>query len=227
MRPRLKQTRIDLQPGLEVLLGEDRVAGGDAPNERQPDLLTDGVFQLDPPRGPGNERDDALAGQGPQVLFGGVRRTKAQLMRNFGPGRRHSGLGNEPLDQAKDLGLAGSKVGHGRLMPVRIYSYCDYIQTSAGGKRHVVPVRAGILSTIGMRSQNAHSMSPLRRANLTALPLYGSLPSSHLCFIRIADWSKARSRVARSMRLRIRNERPRVVVGAILICCVETLLRPA
>src|SRR5205085_7463000 len=45
MRPRLKQSGIDLQPRLEVLFGEDGLAGGHPADERQPDLLPDGVLE--------------------------------------------------------------------------------------------------------------------------------------------------------------------------------------
>ena len=35
---------------------------------------------------------------------------RPELLGNFGPRRRHSGLDDEPLDQAQDLCLAGGKV---------------------------------------------------------------------------------------------------------------------
>jgi len=76
MRSWLKQSRIDLQPRLEVLFGENGLAGGHPADERQPDLLAHGVLELDPPRGARHERDDALASQGPQMLLGGVAERK-------------------------------------------------------------------------------------------------------------------------------------------------------
>src|SRR5882672_2497227 len=49
---RLKQRRIDLQPGLEVLLGEDGPAGSHPADERQAHLLAHGVLELDATGGP-------------------------------------------------------------------------------------------------------------------------------------------------------------------------------
>ncbi len=72
------------------------------------------------------------------MLLGGVGGTEAQLVRDFGARRRHTGIGDEALNEAQDLCLARGKIGHFRL-PVYIYSYCNYIQISARGKRVSVP----------------------------------------------------------------------------------------
>jgi hypothetical protein len=126
--------RIDLQPCLEILLRKDRLTGCYPANEGQSHLLADGVLQLNASGSARNERDDALAGQCPQMLLGGVGRTEPQLKGDLGPRRRHPGLGNEALDQAQDLSLARGEVGHINL-PVYIYSYCDFIQIEGFGKR--------------------------------------------------------------------------------------------
>src|SRR6185437_10636413 len=86
MRSRLKETRVDLQASLEVLLGKDRLAGGDTTDERQAYLLADGVFQLDAARGARHERDDALAGERAQVILGGIGRPEAELAGDLRPG---------------------------------------------------------------------------------------------------------------------------------------------
>ncbi len=67
VRPRLKQRGIDLQPGLKILLGEDRPTGGDPTDERQAHLLADGIFELDTPGCARYQGDDAFAGKGPQM----------------------------------------------------------------------------------------------------------------------------------------------------------------
>src|SRR3981081_288256 len=133
MRPWLKQSRIDLQPRLEVLFGENGLAGGHSADERQPDLLPDGVLELDPPRGAGYERDDALTGQGPQMLLGGVGGAETQLVRDFGARRRHAGIGDEALDEAQDLCLARGEIGH--FACLFIYTATVIISRSASAAR--------------------------------------------------------------------------------------------
>ena len=61
MRLGLEQLRIDLIARLDVLLGEDRAARGDAADQRQAQLFAQDVLQLDAARGAGNQIDDALA----------------------------------------------------------------------------------------------------------------------------------------------------------------------
>src|SRR5260370_35854393 len=142
MRLWLKQSRIDLQPRLEVLFGENGLAGGHPTDERQPDLLPDGVLELDPPRGAGHERDDALAGQGPQMLLGGVGGAEAQLVRDFGARRRHTSIGDEALDEAQDLRLARGEIGH--FACLFIYTATVIISRSASAARGgSVPAPAG------------------------------------------------------------------------------------
>ena len=46
---------------LDVLLGQDRVAGGDATDQRQTDLVTQRVLELNTTGGARNELDDPLA----------------------------------------------------------------------------------------------------------------------------------------------------------------------
>jgi hypothetical protein len=70
--PRLEERGIDVVARLDVLLGEDRPAGGDAADERQAHLLAQRVAQLDAARGAGAQFEHALALQGAQVLLGGV-----------------------------------------------------------------------------------------------------------------------------------------------------------
>src|SRR3981081_2649818 len=133
MRPWLKQSRIDLQPRLEVLFGENGLASGHPADERQPELLPDGVLELDPPRGARHERDDALAGQGPQMLLGGVGGAETQLVRDFGARRRHAGIGDEALDEAQDLCLARGEIGH--FACLFIYTATVIISRSASAAR--------------------------------------------------------------------------------------------
>src|SRR6185437_9578605 len=98
MRPGLKESGVDLQAGFEVLFREDRLAGGDTPDERQAHLLPDGVFQLDTAGGAGHERDDTLAGERTQVVLGGIGGSEAELAGDLRPGGRHAGFGDEALD---------------------------------------------------------------------------------------------------------------------------------
>src|SRR5437773_5320948 len=137
VRPWLKQSRIDLQPRFEVLFGENGLAGGHPAYERQPDLLPHCVLELDPPRSAGHERDDALAGQGPQMLLGCVGGAEAQLVRDFGARRRHTGIGDEALDQTQDLCLARGKVGH--FACLFIYTATVIISRSASTARGLAP----------------------------------------------------------------------------------------
>ncbi len=113
VRPRLEELRVDLVVRLDVFLGEDGPAGGDAADQRQAHLLAQRVAQLDAARGAGTQLEHALALQGAQVLLGGIGRLEAERLGDLGPRRRHAVLGERLLDEAQDLALARSEVVHG------------------------------------------------------------------------------------------------------------------
>src|ERR1700722_890747 len=115
-----------------MLFSQDRTAGSDAPDERQPQLLTQNVFQLNAARGAGNEVDNALALQGAQVLLGGIRRFETERARDFRARGRHSAFHNGVLNEPKDLSLTGGKVRHAS--PVYVASDWYYIQSPETGK---------------------------------------------------------------------------------------------
>jgi hypothetical protein len=73
MRLRLKQQRVDLITGLDMLFGQDRTTRGDPPDQRQAELFPQNVLQLDAARSPRNQIDDAFALQGAQMLFRRIR----------------------------------------------------------------------------------------------------------------------------------------------------------
>ena len=110
MRLRMENGGIDLQVILDVFLGEDGTARGDAADERQAHLLAQGILELDAARGTGQQRDDALARQRAQVLLGGVGGTEAELIGDFLAGGRHAGFLDRALDEPQNLGLPGREV---------------------------------------------------------------------------------------------------------------------
>jgi len=54
MRARLKQSRVDLEAPLDMLLGQHGLSRRHPADERQPHLLAHGVFQLNAARGTGH-----------------------------------------------------------------------------------------------------------------------------------------------------------------------------
>src|SRR5690606_3509784 len=79
----------DIAVILDILFGEDGVAGGDAADDG--DAL---VFlgDTDAARGAGDHLDRALAGQRLQMLFGGVGRFEAEFAGDIGAGRGIAGF---------------------------------------------------------------------------------------------------------------------------------------
>src|SRR4051812_16509162 len=57
----LEDAGVDVEPGFDILLGEDGTARGNATDERQTQLLAHGVHELDATRGARHERDDTFA----------------------------------------------------------------------------------------------------------------------------------------------------------------------
>src|SRR5271168_1645078 len=115
-----------------MFLGQDRTAGGHAADERQTQLFTQNVFQLNAARSNGDQIDHAFALQGAQVLIGGIRRLETERARYFRAGRRHAAFGNSVLNQPEDLSLAGRKIRHAS--PVYVDSDWHYIQSFSAGK---------------------------------------------------------------------------------------------
>jgi hypothetical protein len=133
MRARAEQRRVYLETAFDVLLGEDRAAGGHAADQRQAELLAQRILQHDAAGTARDQRDHAFALQGAQVLFRGVGGAEAERLRNFRARRRQAVGGDRVLDELEDLALAGREiVRHGS--PVWIASACDYIQARASGK---------------------------------------------------------------------------------------------
>ena len=104
--PRRKQPRIDLVATFHVLGGEDGAAGGHPPDEWQAERL----HQPDAPRPAFFERNDALGGEGAQMGFGGIGRTKTESCADFGPGGRTAFMLNGIADELQDFLLAGSEL---------------------------------------------------------------------------------------------------------------------
>ena len=90
----LEDAGIDVEPGFDILFGENGTACGNTTDERQTHLLAHGVHELDAARSAGHERDDALARQGAQMFFGGVRGFETELVGDFRPRGRHAGFVN-------------------------------------------------------------------------------------------------------------------------------------
>src|SRR3954452_16155848 len=68
------------------------------------------ALEADAARSAADELDDALAGQGLQMLLGGVGRLEAQLIGDFGTRRRCPSARDGAPDQVQDLLLAGGKL---------------------------------------------------------------------------------------------------------------------
>ena len=110
MRPRREDVRIDVEAGLDVLLGEDRATRSDAADQRQADLLADGVLQFDASRGARHERNHPFTGERTQMLLGGIGGLEPELLRYLCPRWRHAGFCNSSLDESENFGLAGGEV---------------------------------------------------------------------------------------------------------------------
>jgi hypothetical protein len=91
---RVEQGGVERVAALHVLDGEDRRAGGDAADQRQPELLD----QPDAARRARLEVDDALPGERLEVVFRRVRRGEAEGGGDFHPRRRRA----EHLDGVPD-----------------------------------------------------------------------------------------------------------------------------
>src|SRR5271154_5354021 len=138
-----------------MFLGQDRTAGGHAADERQTQLFTQNVFQLNAARSAGDQIDHAFALQGAQVLLGGMRRLEAERARYFRTRRRHAAFGNSALNEPEDLSLAGGKVRHAS--PVYVDSDCHYIQSSSAGKSAYLHQRYGVSGTGALTSGPTHA----------------------------------------------------------------------
>jgi len=133
--------RIDLQPRLEVLFGENGLPAATRPMSGSPICSRMVSLSWIPPRGARHERDDAPCGPGARkMLLGGrLAEAEAQLVRDF----RRASAAYRLLEMKRWMRRricvwAGGKVGHFRL-PVYIYSYCNYIQIGVHGKRPTAP----------------------------------------------------------------------------------------
>ena len=92
-------------------------------DQRQPKLLAHRVAAAGCRASAGQQLNHPFARQRAQVLLGRVGRAKTEFGRNFGPRRRHTGLGKAALDEAQYPGLAWCQIGH----TVIIYSKCDRV----------------------------------------------------------------------------------------------------
>jgi hypothetical protein len=114
---------------VDVLLRQDRAAGGHAADQRQRQLRQAGQrqrvllaargvqraqrvrLQADAARGAAHQFDHALAGQRLQVLLGGVGRLEAQFGGDLGARGRRAGALDGALHQVEDLLLARGELG--------------------------------------------------------------------------------------------------------------------
>src|SRR3569832_606200 len=90
--------------GFDVLLSEDRRAGGDTAHHRQAGRVVDQY--ADAARGGGRESDGALAREGLQVVFRGNGRAKAEPARDLGTRRRHTKKNKKHTKKVEDMALA-------------------------------------------------------------------------------------------------------------------------
>jgi hypothetical protein len=111
--PRVEQIGIDPVVPLDILLGQQRLAGGDPADQWQPGRRR--LEQANPPRGTRRELDHLLAGERPQVGLGGIGRAEAEVPRDLGPRRRAAVDLQIVPDQVGDLALALGELGHGYL----------------------------------------------------------------------------------------------------------------
>ena len=140
----MEQAGIHLDMVLDVLLGQDRLAGGDPAHERQPGL----VREADAPGCPGQDLDVALARKGAKMGFGRIGRAEAEGLGNLRPrGGRTPGL-QMPADEIQDFLLSGREYLHGTTAGC-LYSNWKYIQSPALCKRGRMP--SGMITLISKR----------------------------------------------------------------------------
>jgi hypothetical protein len=84
MRLGIEQRGIELVMCLDMFLGEDGAACCNPADERQSHLLTQGVLELNTPRGTGYEFQCALPLQRPQMFLGGIGRLETEFTRDLG-----------------------------------------------------------------------------------------------------------------------------------------------
>src|SRR5713226_9552326 len=127
---RLEQGRIDLAVPLDVLLGEDGAARGDAADERQPGLFG----EADAARGARGQLDRAFPVQDAQMLLGGVGRAVAERLGDLRTRGRKAGLLDGFSDEVEDFALLGSELfGHGASVS------CIYIQYTSVWQEGALP----------------------------------------------------------------------------------------
>src|SRR5688500_1080085 len=96
-----------------MLLGKDGTAGCDAAHYRE----ARGLYEPQPARRAGSHLDRAFARQGFEMLFRGVRGTKAHAAANLGTSGRKPPGGKVFPDQLEDLSLARCQFVHSFSMP--------------------------------------------------------------------------------------------------------------
>src|SRR3954464_14911791 len=140
-----------------MLLGEDGIAGGHTTDHGNAETLP----QSNAARGARQHLDVALALQRTQMIFGGVRRTKAELFGNFGAGRWKAGRLQEIGDQLQHFGLGCGQFIHG--LPL---FHCDYIQFAGKckgrGQTPAPELGAGWRSLLRYGKPHAGSFARLR-----------------------------------------------------------------
>src|SRR5580700_3629459 len=204
-----------------MFLGQDRTAGGDPPDERQPQLLAQNVLELNAARSAGDEIDDALALQGAQVLLGGIRRLETQGARDFRARRRHPAFRDGVLDEPQNLGLTGSKVRHAS--PVYVDSDCYYIQSLGTGKygrfrMHGISAKAPRpgsyrrRATSVMRSAGARHPSPIAGARGSGS--YRQLPAATGSYRQLPSPASEHDPVRSTLRQKFVEQRSRLSSAA-------------
>src|SRR5882672_5145647 len=95
-----------------MFLGQNRAAGSDSADERQPELFPQDILELNTARSAGNQIDDALALQGAQMFLSRVGGFETERARDFRTSRRHTVFGNSVLNEPEYLRLTGREIGH-------------------------------------------------------------------------------------------------------------------
>src|SRR5687767_8381595 len=132
-----------------MLLGKDGTAGCDAAHYRE----ARGLYEPQPARRAGSHLDRAFARQGFEMLFRGVRGTKAHAAANLGTSGRKAPGGKVFPDQLEDLRLARCQFVHSFSMP-RLgganfglgFGNCNYIQYRKCGKRGPASLKGPLAS---------------------------------------------------------------------------------
>src|SRR3569832_1073191 len=125
--------------GFDVLLSEDRRAGGDTAHHRQAGRVVDQY--ADAARGGGRESDGALAREGLQVVFSGGGRAPAAPARAPGPRRRRTGGGDVLADEVEDMALAIGE--HDSITVVKYSTDVTYSFTALSNSSTPVTRKAG------------------------------------------------------------------------------------